>query len=454
VVPCAALALASCAEPGTAPREEEAAAAQATPQLAVTRASDAGYMLVADKWGPRQTKAVEEAGGTVVFSHAKTGIATVSSDAPDFLESAMATGAFSDGFVDEAVEWQKPRETFELEPAVVTPGDESYYGLQWNMWAMDAEGAWQKGATGAGARVAVLDGGIYDLHPDIAPNLDANCSASFVPGLPYNTDTGTFWHGTHVAGIVLAADNGFGVIGVAPEATLMHVKVLHSGSGDFSWIINGILFAADPASYPGYEGCDRAHIINMSLGALFPKSASRGFQAAITKAVNFATSKGVLVLSSAGNNGLDLGQLWDYVTVPAQSGTALAVAATGPYGFAYGATDFRRFASYSNYGEDLVFVAAPGGDDVYPGTYWYYDMVISTCKGTSVPPYFSFCFADGTSMAAPAAAGVAALIVGQYPGISLGKLKAMLKKSADDEGKVGKDQYYGHGFVNAANAVD
>jgi len=450
----AGLALAGCSEPGTAPPDDAAASAEvAAPQFSKTKATGNSYMLVAGKWGEEQTSAVEAAGGTVVYSHAKTGIGTVTSDSPDFLERALATHAFADGFVDESVEWQKPLETVEFEPAVVTPGDEGFFGLQWNMWAIEAPAAWATGATGSGARVAVIDGGIYDLHADIAPNLDASCSASFVPGQPYNYDTGTFWHGTHVAGIILAADNGFGVIGVAPEATLMHVKALHGGSGDFSWIINAILFASDPASYAGYEGCERADIINMSLGAVFFKSASRGFQSAITKAVNFAGSKGVLVISSAGNDGLDFGQSRDLVSVPAQSGSGIAVAATGPVDFAYGGDDYRRFASYSNYGEDLVFVAGPGGDFVSPNALWFYDMVLSTCRGTSIPPTFSFCFAAGTSMAAPAAAGVAALIVGKYPGIRLGKLKTMLKNSADDEGKKGKDQYYGHGFVNAYNAV-
>jgi subtilisin family serine protease len=454
-VVCAGLALVGCSEPGTAPLDQGAAATEmAAPQFSQAKATGNGYMLVAGKWGEEQTSAVEAAGGTVVHSHAKTGIGTVTSGTPDFLERALATQAFADGFVDESVVWQEPRETIEFEPAVVTPGDEGFFGLQWNMWSIEAPAAWATGADGSGARVAVIDGGIYSLHADIAPNLDVGCSASFVPGQPYNSDTGTFWHGTHVAGIVLAADNGFGVIGVAPEATLMHVKALHSGSGSFSWIINAILFASDPASYPGYEGCDRADIINMSLGAVFPKSASRGFQAAITKAVNFAASRGVLVISAAGNDGLDLGQFRDWVSVPAQSGSGLAVSATGPVDFFYGGDDFRRFASYSNYGEDLVFVAAPGGDDTrYPVGPWYYDMVLSTCKGTSTPPSYSFCFADGTSMAAPAAAGVAALIVGKYPGIPLGKLKTMLKNSADDEGKKGKDQFYGHGFVNAYNAV-
>ena len=299
----------------------------------------------------------------------------------------------------------------------------------------------------------------------LEPNLDKDCSASFVPDEPYNTDTGTFWHGTHVAGIVAGADNGFGVIGVAPEATLMHAKALHGGSGTFGWIIGAILFASDPASFPGYESCAPADIINMSLGALFPKratdpgttepgaSGAGPLIGALSKAVNYAASNGVLVISAAGNDGMDLGQLRDYTVMPAQAGSGIAVSATGPVDFIYGGTNYRRMASYTNYGEDLVYVGAPGGDFVSQNPLWFFDMVLSTCRGGSAPPSFSFCFAAGTSMAAPAAAGVAALIKGQNPGISLGALKTKLKNTADDEGKTGKDEYYGHGFVNAYRAV-
>jgi subtilisin family serine protease len=74
-----------------------------------------------------------------------------------------------------------------------------------------------------------------------------------------------------------------------------------------------------------------------------------------------------------------------------------------------------------------------------------FDQVLSSCKT-------GWCFAVGTSMASPAAAGVAALILGENPGMSLGALKTRLKQTADDEGKVGHDQFYGHGFVNAARA--
>jgi subtilisin family serine protease len=140
------------------------------------------------------------------------------------------------------------------------------------MEAINAPQAWADGYDGTGARVAVIDGGINDTHGDLAGQVDGACSASFYPPHPYNFDTGFFWHGSHVAGIVAAADNSFGTVGVAPGATIMAVKVLHSGSGPFSGIINGILFASDPGSFAGFESCERADIINMSLSAEFFKS--------------------------------------------------------------------------------------------------------------------------------------------------------------------------------------
>ncbi len=427
---------------------------------AAAPAAAASYVLDSSHWGAKQTAAVQAAGGSVVWSHGGTGLGVATSDNPSFLAQVQASKAFNSAAQDVTVQWQPNGPQQEA----ITPGDEGFFPLQWNMQSIDAPAAWATGCTGAGARVAIIDGGIYNLHADLAPNLDTACSVSFVPGKAYNQDVGTFWHATHVAGIVAAADNGFGVIGVAPEATLMGVKVLDNGSGSFGAVIGGILYASDPAAF-GLGGCQRADIINMSLGALFPKSAPGGGQlvGAMAKAVNFAASKGVLVVSAAGNDGVDLGQAGNYTDVPCESGSGVCVSATGPVGFALGATNFDRLASYSNYGEGTVTVAGPGGDFVLPGNdvcvvsgfvnfCWVFDLVISDCKGTSVPPSYSFCFAAGTSMATPATSGVAALIVGSHPGISLGALKAKLQQTATDSGPNGHDQYYGHGFVNAYNA--
>lgn len=121
-----------------------------------------------------------------------------------------------------------------------------------------------QGIKGQGVRVAVLDGGTDVDHPDLAPNLNLDASKSFVPGegIQYALPN-IFSHGAHVEGIIGAADNGVGVIGIAPEVELVHVKVLSDilRYGLFSWIMQGIYYAAD-------EGVD---IINMSFGFLVEK---------------------------------------------------------------------------------------------------------------------------------------------------------------------------------------
>ena len=146
---------------------------------------------------------------------------------------------------------------------------------------------------------------------------------------------------------------------------------------------------------------------------------------------------------------------------PAESGNAIAISATGPQEWAYGETNYERPASYSNFGNSLVWLAAPGGDFAYPGNEnctvlvvrpcWVFDMVLSTVRGSSAAG--SYGWAAGTSMAAPAAAAVAALIKQANPSATPAQLKTKLAQSATDEGKVGQDAFYGRGFVNARRAV-
>ena len=432
-------------------------------------ASATDYVLVSNKWTSAQTAAVQAAGGTVVFSHGKSGIGLATSSAADFLSRVNASGAFQTAAVDEVVQWQHPiadytaaEETgISVGATAVNPADDRFFPIQWAHDAVDSPAAWAAGCTGAGARVAVLDGGIYTGHQDLQGAVDMGCSASFVTGQPFNNDTGTFWHGTHVAGIIGARDNNLGVIGIAPESTIIGVKVLHGGTGSFGSVIGGILYASDPAAF-GAPGCARADIINMSLGAEFPKNGAGSLVAALNKAVNFAASNGVLVVSSAGNSAIDFGQAGNLTVVPGGSGSGLGISATGPIGWAVGATNYDSPASYSNYGEGLVTLAAPGGDAILPGNAicvmpvspgtvanfcWVFDLYLSTSRGTTAAGAYSW--AAGTSMAAPTVSGAAALIVQNHPGISLGALKAMLHQSTTDSGKVGHDEFYGHGFINA-----
>jgi len=428
-------------------------------------AQAATYVLHAPAWGAKQNAAVARAGGTVQFSHDGAGVAVVESASPGFLKAALAGGAITGGAQDLVVEWAKPVANEAL-PDAINPADDTFFsGVQWAPQAIEAPAAWAAGYTGRGVRVAVIDGGIFNAHPDLAPNMDTTLSRSFVPPagisaaddacrVQYNCDTGTFWHGTHVAGIVAAVDNAMGVVGIAPEATIVGVKALHNGSGSFGSVIQAILYASTTA---------RADIINMSLGAVFPRGQRDGAEltSALNRAVNFAARNGSLVVVSAGNDGLDMDHSGNWIVTPAESGNAIAVSATGPTNFAAGGTDFSNPSSYTNYGNSLVWVSAPGGDFDYPGNEnctrptttgsltrpcWVFDMVLSTSRA-------GWSWAAGTSMAAPAASAVAALIKQKYPGISVGELKNRLAQSAIDEGKVGQDVFHGRGFVNARNAV-
>lgn len=421
------------------------------------------YVVSASRWGAAQNAAVAAAGGQVVFQHDGAGLAVVTSEGPDFAAALSASGAVQRVDEDMVVQWQQPTNTVVLDEAAVNPNNDTFYtNLQWAPQAVEAPAAWAAGYTGAGVRVAVIDGGIFSAHPDLAANIDVASSRSFVPGFNFNQDTGTFWHGTHVAGIVAAIDNSTGVVGIAPGATIVGVKALHNGSGAFSWIISAILYAATPRS----AGGGGADIINMSLGAEFERGGGNTgagpLVAAMNKAVNYADRNGVLVVSAAGNSALDLDHTGSVIAVPAQSGSGIAVSATGPEGFGLGATNFRRISSYTNYGTSAITVAGPGGDFTLPGNAactkltatgapvttacWVFDMVLSTSRA-------GYTWAAGTSMAAPAVSAVAALIRQANPGISLGALKNKLAQSADDEGKTGRDPLYGRGFVNARKAV-
>ena len=307
--------------------------------------------------------------------------------------------------------------------------DDTDFDKQWNFHDQVTDGginmpaAWDIEKGDNGVVVAILDTGVaywtgrgYTQAPDLA-------ETKFVQGYDFvnrdrfaDDDNG---HGTHVCGTVAqSTDNVVGVAGVAFNCTVMPVKVLDSeGSGSDSQIIEGITYAAD-------NGAD---VINMSLSGPDPSEA-------LEEAVDYAFSRGVVVCASSGNEDRDS------VGYPAASPSCVAVGAT---------SRSKKRASYSNYGSALD-VVAPGGDGIaYPG-----GIIQETYKTIGDPTSdFELISMQGTSMACPHVAGVAALVKSHRPAWSAAEVRAAVTSTCRDLGATGWDPEYGWGLIDAQAAL-
>jgi subtilisin family serine protease len=293
----------------------------------------------------------------------------------------------------------------------------------WNMRTIGAEAAWATG-TGKGITIAVVDTGVHATHEDLAGRLVPG--RNFVTdGAPPQDDNG---HGTHVAGIAAAtANNRVGVFGVAPEARIMPVRVLHGpdGRGVGEDVEAGIRWAAD----------NGAHVINLSLGE--DLQGLPLFGPGFADSVEYAFRKGAICVVAAGNDSLRSSGF-------TADTNALIVTATTPDDTqADYASDVGAFLN----GTPKWGMAAPGGASTDPPDG---DDILSTFW-TSSNANDQYAWAAGTSMAAPHVAGAAAILRGL--GLSAEQAAQRLASTAKDVGRAGPDNTYGHGRLDVAKAV-
>lgn len=261
-----------------------------------------------------------------------------------------------------------------------------------------------EGFTGQGVKVAILDTGIDRSHEDLSSNVIGGYSV-FTDDANKDPFYDGSSHGTHVAGTVVALNNTLGVLGIAYSAELYSVKVLNNdGSGSYAGIAQGIEWAVE----------NKMDIINMSLGGSQSSSI-------LEQWCQIAYDSGILVIAAAGNNGRRNGQ-GDTVGYPAKYDSVIAVAAID---------QSNNRASFSSHGP-AVELSAPGVE------------ILSTTPGNLYSSY------NGTSMASPHVAGVAALVWQAKPELTNSKLRQLLNDSAL---QLGASNHYGYGLVQALTAI-
>ncbi|MFJ2398940.1 S8 family peptidase [Streptomyces sp. NPDC087843] len=441
-------------------------------------------------------KAIAAAGGSVVIAYEQIGVIVVHSADPDFgpriravrgVQSAGATRTAplaAAGTTDEgAAQVLSAAEAAKVSRSAAA-GQEPLEADQWDLRAIGADKAARTDPGSRKVTVAVIDVGVDDTHPDIAPNFSASQSANCVGGKP-DTTYGAWrpvdadhYHGTHVAGEIAAARNGVGVAGVAPGVKVSGITVAEPDSTQLFYpesVVCAFVFAADH----GVEITNNSYYVDPWLYNCLDDPDQRAIVDAVNRAQLYAQRKGTLNVAAAGNSNddLDADALADASSpddstpvprtvdphtcfdVPTQLPGVVTVSSTGVTG---------AKSYFSSYGKGVIDVAAPGGDRFQiPDTPSKDGRILSTL------PNNQYGFLQGTSMATPHVAGVAALLKSKYPWAGPATLQKLLKAEADNPGCptgpydgngdgvvdatcVGNKHlngFYGAGIVNALRAV-
>ena len=334
--------------------------------------------------------------------------------------------------------------------SLLEPNDPGY-DTQWHYPFIGLPEAWDITTGSSDVIVAVIDTGVLLSHPDLAGRFDPNDpdGYDFISSAANSNDGdgrdgdandpgdkpgASSFHGTHVAGTIAAAsNNGTGVSGVTWNTSIMPLRVLGTDGGTSFDVRQAVLYAAGlPSAAPGVP-VKRADIINLSLGG-------EGYSQTEQDAYTAARNEGVIIIAAAGNEASST------PNYPAAYDGVVSVSAV---------TIEKKLAPYSNFG-NTIDVAAPGGDtrlDVDGDG--FADGILSTGANDNNGINSVYPFLQGTSMATPHVAGVAALMKAVHPDLSPDDFDNLLASGAitEDLGDPGYDNKFGHGLINARAAV-
>jgi len=471
---------------------------------------------------------VTRAGGSVVYQYPEIGVVIAKSENASFrdnllkdnrIENAASTARFATRLPDTQMDVEGgPPEELPNAPATDT---DSLSPLQWDMRQIHTPEA--HAITGGSPAVLVgdIDTGIDFNHPDLKQNIDVadsvNCvSGAPTPGLAAQDDHG---HGTHTAGTIAAAANGFGIVGVAPNVKIAGIK---AGNADGFFFPEAVVCAFVWAGTHHFDVTNNSYFADPFLFNCRNDPVQRAIWKAEQRAIQFAQQKGVTVVAAEGNESEDLAHPSadltspdfppgaaerravnnECVVIPVEIPRVIGVSSVGSFPQSVDENgqpiDYLK-SFYSNYGVGVTQLTAPGGDSVFRTPQTVNGRVLSTwppykpCtrsvkESTSDPeePTAVYCYLQGTSMASPHVAGVAALIVSRFGNLnnpqngkmSPERVKAYLDQTADPQpcpsqlppgyaafvgtqsgtpqtcqGGPGDNSWYGNGQVNAFNAV-
>jgi subtilisin family serine protease len=447
---------------------------------------------------------IADAGGTLVYAYDEIGVAIARSDNDYFrddmlldkrVEDVAATTGFATQLGDDVAVDESASPLPDSTPAT---DSDTLSGLQWDMVQIHAPEA--HAITGGSPSITVgdIDTGLDFTHPDLAANVDFANSVSCLGGVP-NTNPAAWMddngHGTHTAGTIAAASNGIGIVGVAPNVKIAAIKAGNANGYFFpEAVVCAFMWVA-------------AHPIAVTNNSYFADpwqfncrndAAQRAIWKAERRAIRYAMSRGVVVVAAEGNQADDLAHPTLDATSPDDTSPVLRqihndcavvpVEVAGVIGVtANGNRQIKSF--YSSYGVGAAGLIAPGGDSILQLTAaapngrvlstWPASLFTSNCAASRRvidPSGATYCYEQGTSMASPHVAGVAALIASQGT-TSPGAIAAALYNSADKtacppdlsiyaffpavdngapqqcQGGPGYNSFNGHGQANALEAV-